>query len=493
VAIDLGAGSGRALVGSAGAAGLRLTEVHRFRYAPRSVDGHLRWDVDGLIDGIETGLRRAWRAASDLGAPLASIGVDSWGVDYALLDGDQHLIEQPVCYRDARTDTVMDGVAAAVPRDEIYARTGIQFHNFNTLCQLWAHVRDGFPDRAAHLLMIPGFCHHVLCGSLVTERTNASTTQLLNAGTGRWDDDLFRRLGLPRGVMGEVVDAGTILGALRPSLCDRLGIGSLSVVAPGTHDTASAVAGTPLAPGWAYVSSGTWSLVGVERPTALLSMDAARAGLTNEAGVVARVRLLTNVMGLWLLESCRREWGAEGRAQDLPALLAEVARLPDSAGVIYPDDQRFFAPVSMVREIRDALAATGQPDGDDPVRLTKVILDSLALRYAAVVTTIERLTGTSVPGIHIVGGGSLNGYLNQATADASGRPVLAGPVEATAIGNLLVQAMATGAIGSLAGGRALVAAAFPPERFEPRHPERWARAARVYEDIAARVRPELAV
>jgi rhamnulokinase len=198
-------------------------------------------------------------------------------------------------------------------------------------------------------------------------------------------------------------------------------------------------------------------------------------------------------MGLWLLESCRREWGAEGRALDLPALLAEVAILPESAGVIYPDDHRFFAPASMVREVRDALAATNQPDTNDPVRLTKVILDSLALRYAEVVATIERLTGTPIPGIHIVGGGSLNGYLNQATADASGRAVLAGPVEATAIGNLLVQAMAMGDVGSLAEGRAQVAAALPPERFEPRHPERWTRTARVYDDIAERVRPELRV
>ena len=493
VAIDLGAGSGRALLGAAGAAGLRLTEVHRFRYAPRSVDGHLRWDVDGLVAGVETGLRRAREASDTLGTTLASIGVDSWGVDYALLDADERLIEQPVCYRDARTDGVIDAVAAVVPRDEIFARTGIQFHDFNTLCQLWAHVRDGFPKRAAHLLLVPDFCHHVLCGSLVTERTNASTTQLINAASGGWDDDLFRRLGLPRGVMGELVSAGTILGTLRPSLCDRLGMGSIPVVAPGTHDTASAVAGTPLAQDWAYISSGTWSLVGVERPTALRTPTAARAGLTNEAGVAGNVRLLTNVMGLWLLESCRREWGAEGLAQDLPALLAEVARLSESSGVIYPDDHRFFAPVSMVREIRDALAATDQPDTDDPVRLTKIILDSLALRYAAVIASIEGLTGTPVPGIHIVGGGSLNGYLNQATADASGRPVLAGPVEATAIGNLLVQAMATGAVGSLAEGRALVAAALPPNRFDPRHPERWTRAARIYGDIAARVQPELRV
>lgn len=486
VAIDLGAGSGRALVGSVDGAGLRFAEVHRFHYAPRRVGTHLRWDVAGLMDGVREGLQRAHRAATAAGARLASAGVDSWGVDYALLDNDGRLVEEPVCYRDERTSGVMDAVFAVVPRDEIFARTGIQCLQFNTIYQLWAHARDGVPDRARCLLLIPDLCHHHLCGSLVSERTNASTTQLLGARTGRWDDQIFDRLGLPLRLMPEVVDAGTAVGRLRPELCTELGVAPMPVVAPGTHDTASAVAGTPLAPGWAYISSGTWSLVGVERREPLLTEDARRAGLTNEAGVFGSVRLLTNVTGLWLLDSCRREWHAEGRGQDLSLLLAAVGRMQEPSGVVYPDDPRFFAPQSMVRELRAALRATGQADDDDPVRLTKVILDSLALRYAAVVATLQRVTGQSIPGIHIVGGGSLNGYLNQATADASGREVLAGPVEATAAGNLIVQAIAGGAVVSLAEGRRLIAAAQPPARFEPRHSERWADAARVFADIASR-------
>jgi len=486
VAIDLGAGSGRAFIGGAGPDGLRLSEVHRFHYAPRRVDGHLRWDAAALTQGMLAGLARARNAAAGLGARIASVGVDSWGVDYALVDERGALVEEPICYRDDRTDRAMDEVFAIVPRDEIYARTGIQFHQFNTLYQLWAHVRDGLPPRAAHLLMAPDYCHHVLCGSLASERTNASTTQLLDAKTGRWDDELFSRLGLPRHLMPDVVGAGTVLGTLRPALAAELGLGAIDVVAPGTHDTASAVAGTPLGRDWAYISSGTWSLVGVERDTPIVSGEAARAGLTNESAVFGRVRLLTNVMGLWLLESCRREWEAERRGQDLAALLAAVAQVPESAGVIYPDDRRFFAPASMIGALRSKLAETGQPDRDDPVLLTKVILDSLALRYAAVVATIERVTGQPVPGIHIVGGGSLNAYLNQATADASGRAVLAGPVEATAIGNLLVQGITAGTIGSLADGRGMVAAAVPPERFEPRRSERWERLARVFREIAPR-------
>lgn len=468
VAIDLGAGSGRALVGGVGASGFRLREVHRFHYSPRQAGGRLRWNAASLIEGVETGLRRAWDAAAREDAAIASVGVDSWGVDYALLDDDGRLVEEPVCYRDNRTAGVMDDVFALVPRDEIFARTGIQFLPLNTIYQLRAHVRDGLPERARRLLLMPDFCHHHLCGSLVSERTNASTTQLLGARTGRWDDGLFARLGLPRGLMPGIVDAGTAIGTLRRERCRDLGITTAPVVAPGTHDTASAVAGTPLEPGWAYISSGTWSLVGVERHEPVLSADALREGVTNEAGVGGTVRLLTNVMGLWLLESCRREWEADGRPQPIDSLLAAVGRVGESAGVIDPDDQRFFAPASMVRELREALTATGQRAPDDPVRLAKVVLDSLALRYASVVRMIERVTGTAVPGIHIVGGGSLNAYLNQATADASGRPVLAGPVEATAIGNLLVQGMTAGTIGSLAEGRRLVADAFPPVRFEPR-------------------------
>jgi rhamnulokinase len=355
-----------------------------------------------------------------------------------------------------------------VPRDEIYARTGIQFMPFNTLYQLAAHVREGLPSRARHLLLIPDFCHHHLCGTLASERTDASTTQLLDARSGAWDEELFARLGLPRGLMPDIVDAGAALGTLRADLCAALGITPVPVVAPATHDTASAVAGTPLEPGWAYISSGTWSLVGVERGSPLLSADAMRAGLTNEMGVGRTVRVLTNVMGLWLLESCRREWDAEGRPQGLESLLAAVGRMEEPAGIVFPDDRRFFAPASMVGELRGALRELGQRDTDDPVALTKVILDSLARRYAEVVATIERLTGDPVPGIHIVGGGSLNAYLNQATADASGRPVLAGPVEATAIGNLLVQGMAAGTIASVEEGRRLVAASFPPARYEPR-------------------------
>lgn len=485
VAVDLGAGSGRAIVGGPIEHGFLLEEVHRFDCAPRPVDGHLRWDFAALRRGVREGLARAQGAARSRGGALVSVGVDSWGVDYGLLDGEGHLLEDPVCYRDDRTAGVPEEVWRTVPRDEAFARTGIQVLPFNTLYQLVAHQKAGIPAAARRLLLIPDLCHHELCGSLVTERTNASTTQMLAVDGARWDEDLVTRLGLPAGLLPEIVEPGTELGTLAPRHQAELGLDPIRVITPATHDTASAVAGTPLQPGWAYVSSGTWSLVGVERATPLASTAAARANFTNERGVGGTVRFLKNVMGLWIFESCRREWEAAGRGEDRETLLARVAALPGIEGIVYPDDPRFFHPARMTDELRACLRETGQPAPDDPARLAKVIFDSLALRYASVVATIEDLTGTAVTGLHVVGGGAKNAYLNQATADATGRPVLAGPVEATAAGNLLVQALACGEVASIDEGRRRLAKALPPVRYTPRRGAPWAEAARRYEEIAS--------
>ena len=489
LAIDLGAGSGRAIVGQTGPSGLVLREAHRFQYAPRHSAGHLRWDFAALLEGVRDGLRRAPSVARELGGHLESVGVDSWGVDYGLVDDDGRLLEDPICYRDARTEGVMEEVFARLPREEIFARTGIQFLALNTLYQLVAHARSGLPAGAARLLMIPDLCHHELCGSLVGERTNASTTQLIDVHDGGWDGTLFGRLELPLALMPEVVPAGADLGVLRPRLQSELGVGPLRVVAPATHDTGSAVLGTPLEPGWAYISSGTWSLVGVERESPLVSAEVARANFTNEGGAFGTVRFLKNVMGLWILEECRREWDEAGQRQEYATLLEGVAALDDFAGFIPPDHPRFFNPSSMIAEVRDALAESGQPASDDPVRLTRVILDSLALRYASVLATIEDLTGREVPGVHIVGGGSLNSYLNQATADAAERPVLAGPVEATASGNLLAQAIACGELASVSDGRRVLGDGVRPRRFTPRRPEAWTQAARRAREIEEALRP----
>jgi rhamnulokinase len=486
LAIDLGAGSGRAVLGRLGVGGVFLDEVHRFHYPAAMSTGRLRWPFGTILDGLKEGLAAGQRAARERRAAIATVGVDSWAVDYGLLDAGGRLLEDPVCYRDHRTDGAMERVLRKVPREEIFHRTGIQFLQFNTLFQLYVHVREGLPAGARRLLMIPDLCHHALCGSTSGEHTNASTTQLVDVRTGKWADDLFSRLALPREVMPEVVPPGTDLGELRPALQKELGLAPLRVLAPATHDTGSAVAGTPLEPGWAYVSSGTWSLVGVERASPLVSDAVARANFTNEGGAFGTVRFLKNVMGLWILDSCRHEWEERGLSADLDGLLAAAVAIERPPGLVFPDHPRFFNPASMTAELQGALAETGQRVPDDPARLTRVVLDSLAFRYASVVRTIESLTGQTVPGLHVVGGGCQNDYLDQATADAARRPVLAGPSEATATGNLLLQAVASGRLGSLAEGRKLVSRAVRPRRFEPRERPGWTEAAERYREIEGR-------
>ena len=483
LAIDLGAGSGRAFLGRVAPDGLTFEEVHRFHYEPREVSGHLRWDALRLFDGIRESLPKAAEAAARAGVTIVSAGVDAWGVDYALVDETGTLVEEPISYRDKRTAGMMEAVFRQVPREEIFARTGLQFMELNTLFQLAAHVREGLSPRARRLLLVPDLCHHLLCGSLSSELTDASTTQLMNVSNGGWDDVLFSRLGLPLHLMPPLVPTGSELGELDPELAHASRLNDVRVIAPATHDTASAVAATPLAGDVAFISSGTWSLVGVERDSALLGEAVARANFTNEAGVFGTVCFLKNVTGLWLLESCRKEWAAEGRPADLPALLAAASEVRTFPGFVYPDDPRFFNPSSMAHEIQAALQAAGQPTVANTACVAKVILDSLAFRYTSVIERIEALTGEAIRSIHVVGGGSLNRYLNQATANASGRPVEAGPVEATVAGNVLVQAVAAGALRSLDEGRALLSRTARTDRFEPRETRAWMEARERYAEL----------
>ncbi len=477
LAIDLGAGSGRAVLGRVAAGALDFEEVHRFHYQPRHVDGFLRWDASRLFEGLRTSLQAASRRSAARGERISSVGVDSWGVDYGLLDAEGRLVEDPICYRDERTAGVPEAVFARMPRQRVFARTGIQTMALNTLFQLFAHVRQGVPTAARRLLLIPDVCHHMLCGSVVSERTNASTTQMLDAATGGWDETIFAELGLPRALMPDIVVSGACLGYLRNDLAAASGLAAVPVLAPATHDTASAIAATSLDPDTAFISSGTWSLVGVERTSPLLTEAAAEANFTNEAGAFGTICFLKNVTGLWLLESCRREWQAAGGEMPLPDLLSAVGAVRGFAGFVFPDAPRFFNPASMTSEIAAALTDAGRPAPEGPVLIAKVILDSLAMRYASVIDTIELLTGRRVKKVHVVGGGSLNAYLNQATANATGRPVVAGPAEATAAGNVLIQAIAAGTLPSLAEARALLLGASRTTRSEPADAAAW-RAAR---------------
>jgi len=472
-AVDLGAGSGRVIVGRVLGVGgeqrIELEEVHRFGHDVRLHDGHLRWDFARILQGVERGLAAAARTAGDT---LRSVGVDGWGVDHGFLDAGGRLLADPIAYRDARTEGVLARLLERVPRAELHARTGIQCMPINTSVQLLAQVEAGeWPREAATLLLVPDLVHHHLCGSRVSEVTNASTTQLLEARTRTWDRELCRRLGIPDAVLPPLVAAGTRLGTLHPALARRLGLAELPVVAPGTHDTASAVAGTPLEPGEAYLSSGTWSLVGLETPAPVLGARAAEDNVTNEAGVAGTNRLLKNVMGLWILEECRRSWSARGRPlahADLERAL--VGRAPPPADLVArldPDDERFLHPSDMPAELAAALRARGAEPPTDEVDLAALVLHALARRYAQVLARLAALTGSEPRALRVVGGGSRNAALNQATADATRLVVHAGPVEATALGNLVVQALQDGAIPSLGAARAAIARSTRGRRFAP--------------------------
>jgi rhamnulokinase len=468
IAVDLGAGSGRVFLGGVGEGELLLEEVRRFHYPPRESAGHLRWDLPRILQEIKAGAREAGERARARGRPVASLGIDGWGVDYGLVDAAGALVEDPVCYRDSRTQGIMEKVFARVPRAEIFERTGIQFLDFNTLYQLYAHAAEGLPRNASLLLLLPDLLHFFLCGRAVSERTNATTTQLVSAGREIWDREMLERLGLPGHLLAEIVPAGTDLGPLRPEVAEELNLAAVKVVAPATHDTGSAVAGAPLEEGWAYISSGTWSLVGVERAAPLIDPEAARHNFSNEGGAFGTTRLLKNVMGLWVLESCRKEWRAQGRDVGYERLLAEVASLDRSPGVVFPDDPRFFNPPSMLGAIAAQLEETGQEAPRDPPGVARLVLDSLALRYASVLRTLQALTRAKLRGVQIVGGGSHNVYLNQMTASLTGLPVRAGPAEATAMGNLIVQAVAGGRFPSLREARRHVAERLRSEEVPPR-------------------------
>lgn len=486
IAIDLGAGSGRVFLAGLDGGAMLLEEVQRFHYPPVEIAGHLRWDVVTIFDQIKEGLRNAGARARELGREIHSVGVDSWGVDYGLLDDHGELVEWPICYRDERTQGVMDQCFARVSAEEIFARTGIQFMSFNTLFQLFAHQREGIPAETRWLLLMPDLITFWLTGKCVAEYTNATTTQMVNAHTGKWDYELLDRLSLPATLLPEIVTAGTSIGPISAELTDALGINAIPVVVPATHDTGSAIAGAPLREGWAYISSGTWSLVGVESDDVLINQEVARYNFTNEGGAFGTIRFLKNVMGLWILESCRKEWQARGGAVDYDALLDEISMIADFPALIFPDDPRFFNPPSMLAAIATQLTETDQKMPENPAAIAKMILDSLAFRYASVLRSIETLTNRKIEGVQIIGGGSQNNYLNQATANASLLPVSAGPTEATVIGNVLVQSVAHSRFASLTEARQYVAQKVRLQNFTPQISGNWEEAAQRYTAIEAR-------
>ena len=463
-AVDLGASSGRVILGRVEGEAIALDEVHRFVQPTCQSGGRDRWSLGAMFAQVARGLALAGERAGE----LASIGVDTWGVDFGLIDAEGRLLADPVRYRDRRTDGMLEELFALFPRAELYARTGIQFQPFNTLVQLLAQVRQGeWPEEAATLLMMPDLIHHLLCGSASGELTIASTSMALEARSQTWDRGLLEAVGVPGEVMPELVGPGTLLGRLKPALAEELGLGAVPVVCPAAHDTASAVAATPLEEGWAFVSSGTWSLVGIEAAEPILSEEAREGGFTNEAGVFGTTRFLVNCAGLWILESCREVWKRMGMQFDLAELLARAAACPPAEAFIDPDDLRFLHPRSMLVEVRSALEEQGQDPPEDPAVMARLILESIARRTVQILERLQTVTGRSLSGVHVVGGGSQNDFLNQAIADASGLPVRAGPVEATALGNVCLQAIQAGELADLAEARRAVAHSFPCRVFQP--------------------------
>ena len=459
-AVDLGASSGRVIVGRVGPDQLTMNEVHRFRNGPVRLPDGLYWDVLGLYLDVLTGLRNAVRDAG----PLAGLAIDSWAVDYGLLDGRGVLRGNPRHYRDSRTKTAIDDVHRKVDPEQLYATTGLQFLPFNTLYQLAAEPE--LTDRRA--LLIPDLLGYWLTGRQVAEETNASTTGLLDAHTGDWSRPLIEALDLPSGLLPDVVRAGEVLAPLTPEVRAEVGVDDeLPVSTVGSHDTASAVVGVPAETSrFGYISCGTWGLVGVELNRPVLSEDSRKANFTNERGVDGTIRYLRNVMGLWLLSESIRAWNLRGLGVDLAEVLRAAAALPPGGPRIDPNDPRLPAARRHARADRQRRRGLRNPE---PEVVVRCILDSLAAAFAAALDQAERLSGQPVEVVHLVGGGSQNALLCQLTADAGGRPVIAGPVEATALGNLLIQARTHGVLsGDLAALRRRVRAASRLQHYRPR-------------------------
>jgi rhamnulokinase len=454
------------MLGRVGPGRLELSEVNRFANEPVRVQDTLHWDILALYRGAIEGLRAAGRATD----PLDGIGIDTWAVDYGLLDNSGALLGNPVHYRDARTDGVMEKVLTDVPAGELYAVTGLQLLPFNTIYQLIAAA--GSPQLAAarRLLLIPDLLAYWLTGAQVAEVTNASTTQLLDVNRRTWSAELMRRVGVNPALLPDLVEPGQRIGELLPSALKVTGLtGRVPVIAVGSHDTASAIVGVPArGDRFAYISSGTWSLVGVELDLPVLTEDSRRANFTNELGVDGTVRYLRNVMGMWLLQESLRTWAAAGQSADLETLLGEAAAVPAFTAVVDADDPIFLPPGDMPARIAQACRTLGQPAPAGHAATVRCIIDSLALAYRRTLRQAQQLSGTSIDVVHIVGGGARNTLLCQLTADACGIPVVAGPVEATALGNVLVQARTLGAVGGgLADLRALLRDTQELRRYQP--------------------------
>jgi rhamnulokinase len=474
LAVDLGASNGRVLLANWDGGRFTLRELHRFSNGPSHVLGRMHWNVLGLFAEIKTGLNRY---AAEFDEPPAGIGVDTWGVDYALLDGAGQLLGNPVHYRDARTNGVPDLLFQVVPADEVFRVTGIQFMQLNTLYQLYSMVLAHDPQLAAArtFVMMPDLFHYWLTGRKTVEYTIASTTQMLDCRRRVWSTELLEQLGIPSGMLPEITPAGTILGPVRPDVRAETGLpGAPPVIATGSHDTASAVAAVPdLDQDSAYLSSGTWSLMGVETSEPVINERALALNFTNEGGVGKTIRLLKNITGLWLLQESRRMWRTEGVEPSWDDLLGQAEQASPFRSMVDPDAPDFHNPGDMPAAIRAYCRRSGQPEPVSVGEVVRCCLESLALKYRLVFELLESLVGRELRTIRIVGGGCRNRLLCRFTAEACRRPVAAGPVEATALGNVMLQAIAAGHLPDMAGGRRAIGASVERDYYEPSRADEW--------------------
>jgi rhamnulokinase len=489
IAIDLGAESGRVIVGVLADERLRLEEVHRFAHEPVWLPTGLHWDISGIWREIVAGLRRAaaWTAAN--GVEPISVGVDTWGVDWALLDDAGELVGLPHAYRDPRNNAAYEQVVAKLGRDRIYQTTGIQFMALNTLYSLYAH-KLADPDAVAkgQLLFMPDLFHFWLSGQRTIEATIASTSQMVDCHTGDWAEGMLKDLGLPISQLNPTTAPGDEIGMLRKKLAEDTGLPiGMRIVAPASHDTASAVVAVPVLKdtNWCYLSSGTWSLLGAEIDAPCVTTAAQAASFTNERGVANTIRFLKNIPGLWLVQECRRDFTRQGREFDY-AMLTRLANEADAfSTLVDPAYEAFQSPGDMPRKIAEFARASGQSVPRSPGQFVRACLESLALAYREKLETLEKILGRRFDVIHIVGGGGKNALLSQMTADATGRRVVAGPYEATASGNALVQAMAAREVGTLSELRRIVAQSFELVEHEPANGDRWHQAYERFKKLSA--------
>jgi len=473
LAFDYGAASGRAILGSLRDGKLTLRTVHRFPNGPVVIEGHLHWDFPMLLGELKRGLALGCQASS---AGLASVGIDTWGVDYGLIDANGELLGNPYHYRDCRTEGVAGQASTAVSRRHIYEMTGIAFLPFNTVYQLLAakaHAPQVL-ERAGAMLMMPDLLGYFLTGQKATEYTNATTTQLIDPKGRDWCRQLMRELELPERIFTELQQPGHFRGSLKADIAQELGIGRLRVAVVASHDTASAVVAVPLADeNAAYLSAGTWSLLGVETRQPVITPQTRRWNFTNEGGTDGRCRLLRNIAGMWLVQECKAAWDAQGRPLDYAELTEMAAACEGCGSFIDPDADAFAAPGDMPGKIARYCNATGQRQPDGVAQTARCVFESLALKYRWTIDHLEAVLGRRISCLHVVGGGSRNSLLNRFIASAIDRPVVCGPVEATAVGNLMMQARAVGAVGSLAEIRQVVARSFPVVRLEPENAAWW--------------------